>query len=33
VLDLSLESPDKPMPEAVANGAEPFLVVGALAGG
>jgi hypothetical protein len=31
--DLSLESPDKPLPEAVAKGAEPFLVVGALAGG
>ena len=31
--DLSLESPDKPLPEALANGAEPFLVVGALAGG
>jgi hypothetical protein len=31
--DLSLEPPDKPLPEAVAKGAEPFLVVGALAGG
>ena len=31
--DLSLESPDQPLPEAVAKGAEPFLVVGALAGG
>ena len=31
--DLSLESADKPLPEPVANGAEPFLVVGALAGG
>ena len=31
--DLSLESPDAPLPEAVANGAEPFLVVGAIAGG
>ena len=31
--DLSLESPDKPLPEAVAHGAEAFLVVGALAGG
>jgi hypothetical protein len=31
--DLSLESPDAPLPELVANGAEPFLVVGALAGG
>jgi molybdopterin synthase sulfur carrier subunit len=31
--DLSLESPDAPLPEAVARGDEPFLVVGALAGG
>jgi molybdopterin synthase sulfur carrier subunit len=31
--DLSLESPDSPLPEAVAKGAEPFLVVGAIAGG
>jgi sulfur-carrier protein len=31
--DLSHESPDTPLPERVANGAEPFLVVGALAGG
>lgn len=31
--DLSLESPDAPLPEAVASGAEPFLVVGAMAGG
>ena len=31
--DLSLESPDTPLPEAVATGAEPFLVVGAMAGG
>src|SRR5881296_2559592 len=31
--DLSHESPDAPLPEAVANGAEPFLVVGAMAGG
>jgi hypothetical protein len=31
--DLSLESPDAPLPEAVAAGAEPFLVVGAIAGG
>lgn len=31
--DLSNESPDAPLPEAVASGAEPFLVVGALAGG
>jgi len=31
--DLSLESPDAPLPEAVASGAEPLLVVGAIAGG
>ncbi|MBI2188515.1 MAG: MoaD/ThiS family protein [Acidobacteria bacterium] len=31
--DLSHESPDAPLPEAVATGAEPFLIVGALAGG
>jgi len=31
--DLSLEPPDTPLPEAVAAGREPFLVVGALAGG
>ena len=31
--DLSHESPDAPLPDAVATGAEPFLVVGAMAGG
>lgn len=31
--DLSHESPDAPLPEAVANGTEPFLVVGAMSGG
>jgi molybdopterin synthase sulfur carrier subunit len=31
--DLSLESADALLPDAVAKGAEPFLVVGALAGG
>jgi sulfur-carrier protein len=31
--DLSHESPDAPLPDAVALGAEPFLVVGAMAGG
>jgi len=31
--DLSHESPDQPLPEAVAKGAEPFLVIGAIAGG
>jgi hypothetical protein len=31
--DLSHESPDAPLPDAVASGAEPFLVIGAIAGG
>ena len=31
--DLSHESPDAPLPDAVATGAEPFLIVGAIAGG
>ncbi|HKB25141.1 MAG TPA: MoaD/ThiS family protein [Methylomirabilota bacterium] len=31
--DLSLESPNAPLPDAVATGAEPFLIVGAMAGG
>ena len=31
--DWSLEPPDHPLPEAVARGAEPFLVIGAIAGG
>lgn len=31
--DLSHEQPDAPLPEGVATGAEPFLVVGAMAGG
>lgn len=31
--DLSLESPDVPLPAAVASGAEPFMIVGAIAGG
>jgi hypothetical protein len=31
--DLSHESPDAPLPDAVANGAEPYLIIGALAGG
>ena len=31
--DLSHESPDAPLPDAVAKGAEPFLLVGAIAGG
>ena len=32
-LDLSNEEPDTPLPEQVASGSEPFLVIGALAGG
>ena len=31
--DLSHASPDAPLPDAVATGAEPFLIVGAMAGG
>jgi len=31
--DLSHQPPDAPLPDAVATGAEPFLVVGAMAGG
>jgi hypothetical protein len=31
--DLSHESPDAPLPDAVAKGREPFLIVGAIAGG
>ena len=31
--DLSLEPPDTPLPEAVASGVEPFLIIGAIAGG
>jgi len=31
--DLSNESPDAPLPGAVVTGAEPFLIVGAIAGG
>ena len=32
-LDLSHEAPDTPLPDAVVRGVEPFLVVGAIAGG
>jgi hypothetical protein len=32
-VDLSHEQPDDPLPEAVVTGAEPYLVVGAMAGG
>lgn len=31
--DLSHEPPDTPLPEAIINGAEPFTIVGAMAGG
>jgi len=31
--DLSHELPDTPLPEAVASGKEPFLIIGAIAGG
>ena len=31
--DLSHQSPDAPLPDEVATGAEPFLIVGAMAGG
>lgn len=31
--DLSHESPDTPLPDAVVSGSEPFLIIGAIAGG
>ena len=31
--DLTHESPDAPLPDAVASGAEPFFIIGAIAGG
>jgi molybdopterin synthase sulfur carrier subunit len=31
--DLSLEPPDAPLPEAVSSGKEPFMIIGAIAGG
>ncbi|MBA3544349.1 MAG: MoaD/ThiS family protein [Chthoniobacterales bacterium] len=31
--DFSHESPDAPLPDAIANGSEPFFIVGAMAGG
>ena len=31
--DFSFESPDAPLPDSVASGQEPFLIVGAIAGG
>ena len=31
--DLSHESPDAPLPEPIAKGSEPFVIIGAIAGG
>jgi sulfur-carrier protein len=31
--DLSHESPDAPLPQAISDGTEPFLIIGAIAGG
>jgi len=31
--DVSLDSPEVPLPEAIASGAEPFYIIGAIAGG
>ncbi|MGH8196211.1 MAG: MoaD/ThiS family protein [Woeseiaceae bacterium] len=31
--DLSHDSPDNPLPDAVASGAQPFFIIGAIAGG
>ncbi len=31
--DISFESPDAPLPEAVVSGREPFFIIGAIAGG
>src|SRR5216110_3070402 len=31
--DLSHESPDAPLPDAIVKGSEPFLIIGAIAGG
>lgn len=31
--DLSHESPDAPLPDAISNGSEPFMIIGAIAGG
>ncbi len=31
--DLSLDPPDRPLPDAVVTGKEPFLIIGAMAGG
>ncbi len=31
--DVSLEPPDAPLPQAIASGAQPFMIIGAIAGG
>ena len=31
--DISHESPDRPLPELITSGAEPFIIMGAIAGG
>ena len=31
--DLSHEAPDAPLPDAIASGAQPFMIIGAIAGG
>ncbi len=31
--DISLEDPDRPLPDAIQTGAEPLMVIGAIAGG
>lgn len=31
--DWSHESPDAPLPQAIASGSEPFMIIGAIAGG
>lgn len=31
--DLTFDAPDTPLPEAVASGAEPYCIIGAIAGG
>jgi len=31
--DISHEPPDKPLPERIATGAEPFMIIGAMSGG
>ena len=31
--DISLDPPDRPLPDAVVTGSEPFLIIGAMAGG